>query len=374
MEGINAAGLLSSFPRTAYAFAYGSGVFPQPGAPASPSPPMLDVVFAVDDAEAWHAENLARNPQHYTWLARAAGAAAISCVQNSAFGARVWYNAMVPVPAPALAGAGAGAVVAVGAPRSMKYGVITTAALQADLLAWTTLYVAGRLHKPVRRLGCALPPASPLRRALDTNLRSALCAALLSLPARFTAAQLFTAVTALSYTGDWRMALGENPHKVRNIVAGSLPHFHALYAPLLAQPPFSRVLAAEGGGGGFCMDVSLRARAEVGLRLPLRLQRLMAGAGGDGAGGARPGNGRGGALAGCAADYPSARTALREPRVAELWEGGAAAGRLRPALAAIVGAPARGQSLMGVVTAGPAKAAAYAAAKLVKAALGALKG
>jgi translocator assembly and maintenance protein 41 len=369
MDNVDPAGLLSAFPRAHYAFAYGSGVFPQPGAP-SLAPPMLDVVFAVDDAEAWHAENLARNPRHYTWLARAAGAHAIARVQNSAFGARVWYNAMVPLPADALRGAPPPPPPPPGAPpRTMKYGVITTAALQADLLHWTTLYVAGRLHKPVRRLGAALPRAAPLRGALAANLRSALCAALLSLPAHFSAAQLFTAVTALSYTGDWRMALGENPHKVRNIVAGSLPHFHALYAPLLAAPPFSLLLSAE--GGGFSMDVTPRARAEVGLRLPLHLQRLMAEARSGGGGGSG-----GGALAGIAADLPSARTALAEPRVAALWArgGDAAASTLRPALSGIVGAPARGQSLMGIVTAGPAKAAAYAAAKLVKAALGALKG
>lgn len=373
MEGVNSAALLSSFPASQFAFAYGSGVFPQPGAPSPAGPPMLDVVLAVDDAEAWHAENLARNPQHYTWLARAAGARAISRVQNSAFGARMWYNAMVPVPPAALAPAVAPLASSPSPPplRTMKYGVITTAALQADLLAWTTLYVAGRLHKPVRRLGGALPPAAPLRGALEANLRSALCAALLTLPAQFSAVQLFTAVSALSYTGDWRMAVGENPHKVRNIVAGSLPHFHALYAPLLAHPPFSQLLSVE--GGGFSMDVTPRARAEVGLRLPLRLQRLMADAK-DGCGGGGGGSGSGGALVGCATDCSSARTALREPRLAALWAGASAAGRLRPALAGIVGAPARGQSLIGIVTAGPVKAAAYAAAKLAKAALGALKG
>lgn len=64
--------VLASFPPVQHAFAYGSGVFKQPGlyeghpevsaegptaAAKSPgSRPMLDFIFAVDDPAAWHAE------------------------------------------------------------------------------------------------------------------------------------------------------------------------------------------------------------------------------------------------------------------------------------------------------------------------------
>ena len=34
--------------------------------------------------------------------------------------------------------------------KDVKYGVISTAALQRDLETWDTLYIAGRLQKPVR--------------------------------------------------------------------------------------------------------------------------------------------------------------------------------------------------------------------------------
>ena len=36
----------------------------------------------------------------------------------------------------------------------IKYGVISRADLEADLMNWTTLYLAGRLQKPVKILEC----------------------------------------------------------------------------------------------------------------------------------------------------------------------------------------------------------------------------
>jgi hypothetical protein len=47
------------------------------------------------------------------------------------------------------------------------------------------------------------------------NLRSAATAALLLLPPQFDETQLHTALCGLSYTGDVRMALAEDRHKVR---------------------------------------------------------------------------------------------------------------------------------------------------------------
>jgi hypothetical protein len=60
------------------------------------------------------------------------------------------------------------------------------------------------------------------------NLRHALRAALLMLPGEFSAEELYTAIAALSYNGDWRMVFGENPFKVSNIVAAQISLFHSL--------------------------------------------------------------------------------------------------------------------------------------------------
>jgi Phosphatidate cytidylyltransferase, mitochondrial len=52
--------VLHQLPPVQYAFAYGSGVFHQPGLYNSSLPgtvaPMVDFMFAVEDPETWHAE------------------------------------------------------------------------------------------------------------------------------------------------------------------------------------------------------------------------------------------------------------------------------------------------------------------------------
>lgn len=82
-----------------YAFAYGSGVFPQAGAAAARTaagapPPMLDFVFAVTHPEHWHSMNMTQHPGHYPAYARALGSGFVERVQRA--GAGVWFNAFVP--------------------------------------------------------------------------------------------------------------------------------------------------------------------------------------------------------------------------------------------------------------------------------------
>lgn len=60
--------VLGHFPKVDYAFAYGSAIFQQPGlyedADGVISPrPMVDLIFAVDDPTAWHAQVRT----HHSW-------------------------------------------------------------------------------------------------------------------------------------------------------------------------------------------------------------------------------------------------------------------------------------------------------------------
>jgi len=206
--------ILSRFPQRAlrFVFAYGSGVFQQEGN-ANVYKNMIDFVFAVDDPVGWHRENMETNPQHYSSL-RLIGPKYISRLQDVA-GARIYYNTLVPCEG-----------------RLIKYGVISLQSLIDDLLDWETLYVSGRLHKPVLILRRD-DEQSGLNLALSTNLQSALHTSLLLLPEQFSEEDLYITVAGLSYMGDFRMTLGENRDKVRNIVRPSMPRFRRLYESIM---------------------------------------------------------------------------------------------------------------------------------------------
>ncbi len=101
----------------------------------------------------------------------------------------------------------------------IKYGVVRLNTLQRDLLQWDSLYIAGRLHKPVKTL-----VTSPQIDAAQTlNLESALRIALLLLEDdKFSLRQLLRMLCGLSYEGDLRMGLAEDSRKVERIVTGQL--------------------------------------------------------------------------------------------------------------------------------------------------------
>lgn len=60
---------LSDLPEYEFAITYGSGVFRQKGYSAKDvHNAMLDVILGVEDLEQWHFVNMAKNPQHYSWI------------------------------------------------------------------------------------------------------------------------------------------------------------------------------------------------------------------------------------------------------------------------------------------------------------------
>lgn len=198
--------LLNRFPGKyfVYCFAYGSGVFQQAG---RTDRAMVDLIFVVNDTRMFHRDNLSANPGDYSavrWL----GASAVSSIQTS-FGANVYFNTLVTV-----------------GDLTFKYGVIDAADFCRDLQTWCTLYVAGRLHKPV----VALHDAGGLSDLVARNLKSAVHAALLQLPDKCAEPDLYAAIAGLSYRGDFRMVIGEDKNKVANIVRPQIEQFRSLYA------------------------------------------------------------------------------------------------------------------------------------------------
>lgn len=202
--------ILSHFPQRAlrFVFAYGSGVFQQVDN-ANVAKNMIDFIFAVDEPVRWHRENIELNSHHYSSL-RWLGPKYLSRLQDST-GARIYYNTLVPCEG-----------------RLIKYGVISLQSLIDDLLDWETLYVSGRLHKPVLILRKAEEHPA-LNLALAVNLQSAVHTSLLLLPEQFSEEDLYLTIAGLSYTGDFRMTVGENRDKVRNIVQPNIHRFRSLY-------------------------------------------------------------------------------------------------------------------------------------------------
>ncbi|KAJ5682637.1 Phosphatidate cytidylyltransferase [Penicillium macrosclerotiorum] len=214
-----------------YAFAYGSGVFTQTGAASAssthPSAPaaiqnmqqgsgkMIDFIFGVSYSQHWHDLNLTQHRDHYSGLG-SLGSYVVSQVQDR-FGAGVYFNTHITVNG-----------------TLIKYGVVNLDTLCQDLTQWNTLYLAGRLHKPVK----ILRDHPKVRLANQMNLLSALRVALLLLPEHFSEFELYSTIAGISYMGDLRMVLpAEDPGKVRNIVSGQMAHFRRLYAPLIHNLP-----------------------------------------------------------------------------------------------------------------------------------------
>ncbi|KAL9698606.1 hypothetical protein quinque_002047 [Culex quinquefasciatus] len=209
-------------PNFAFCFAYGSGVKQQLGYDkAKKKQNMIDLIYTVDNAHRWHVSNLERNPDHYSGLG-GFGGNFIAKYQET-LGAKVFFNTLIPIPEEDVV---------------IKYGVVSTKDLLDDLTDWTSLYLAGRLHKPVEIIKTAA--SSKLQNALESNLKAAVHAALLVLPEKFTEFELYRAISNLSYAGDFRMIFGENKDKVNNIVRPQLENFRNLYSPTLTQ--LSRVL------------------------------------------------------------------------------------------------------------------------------------
>ena len=206
--------ILSSFPQRnlRMVFAYGSGVFQQKGH-KDMRKNMLDFIFVVDNSVDWHTENLKHNSSHYSVL-KHLGPNYIAQIQEK-FGARIYFNTLVPCEG-----------------RLLKYGVIGTESFLNDLFDWETLYISGRLHKPVLTL-LKRNGETTLDSALLTNQQNAVHTALLLLSDTFTEEDLFLTITGLSYTGDFRMTVGEDKNKVKNIVKPSIEQFRQIYEPIL---------------------------------------------------------------------------------------------------------------------------------------------
>ncbi|KAL0961134.1 hypothetical protein HGRIS_006107 [Hohenbuehelia grisea] len=311
-----------------YAFAYGSGVFEQDGysrqkeGAGSETRPMLDFMFAVTHPDHWHSINMHQNPSHYPLHSRLLGSSYVSRVER--IGPGVWFNAYVPVNG-----------------VTIKYGVTTVDNLCSDLLNWHTLYLAGRMHKPLR----IIKDDARVRLTQQVNLTSAVRAALLTLPPAFSENELFERITSISYAGDPRMYLpAENRNKVANIVRSQGSQFRELYYRLVVGLPGVHWRVGE---GMLEQDPSGHARAAHLKKLPKNLLDRVKQSYGTQLGGYSIESDESAYWVRLAGDDQLPKVVSQE-------------------LANIVRYPATVQSFKGLLSAGVGKSIRYSAAKIAK--------
>ena len=329
--------IVGQFPPCRFVAAYGSAVFEQPEAPTAASaarltaplaalataPPMLDLLLVVDDPLRFHRDNLSAHPSHYSFLKHLGGARAVAAINE--LPAHLYYNTNVPIASDD----------ADTAPQLVKYGVVSTNRVMEDLTRWSTLYTAGRMHKPVR----IVKPSPSLEPNLALNLSSALTVACYLAPtAELSEVELFTLLASLSYMGDVRMGIAEDPLKILRIVTGSYPHFQQLYSQHTAQCEW--LLDAGAGSDGmrrWRVKDGAAHRRRMEDALPSHLHDTLAASNGTGE--------------------------------RKWWEGASVAeqqARMRAGLASIVRRSSWQQSMKGVLTAGVRKGLAYGLRKIAK--------
>lgn len=228
-----------------FAFEYGSAAFRQKGYSSGGKRQLLDLIFVVNDPIKWHEINLRQNPQHYSLVARRfLPFGCWNAIQE--YGAGLWYNVNVALNNKSRQPTNEDTLIEQNLnsqPASLpliKYGVTSLNNFTVDLSEWKTMYLAGRLHKPIREI--LFNGSHEEQKLLDSciyqNRLFALNAALRMLPETFGIQELLHTIVSLSYLGDFRMKFGENPNKIKNIVEGQYNELLSIYRPIMQSNKF----------------------------------------------------------------------------------------------------------------------------------------
>ncbi|CAB9510771.1 Phosphatidate cytidylyltransferase, mitochondrial [Seminavis robusta] len=228
-----------------YAFGYGSGVFAQTDSSkndeaeqSATEQKMLDMIIIVQDALQFHSINIEENPHHYAPLFRTPSRAAWWQTHQAPFpwllsNPKVFFNFCQD-------------------PLLLKYGIMERQHLCSDLQFWDSLYIAGRMQKPTATILQSSSSSDDGLMMLQDyqnryNLPAALSTALLLLgrqddtdaTTEIPLSALYSQISSLSYTGDFRMQVGaEDPAKIDKLVhsPGQLQRFHQMYHATALQP------------------------------------------------------------------------------------------------------------------------------------------
>lgn len=301
-----------------FLFGYGSGVFEQHGySSKEKAATQIDLIHIVEDGVKFHKVNMESHGAHYSAV-KYFPVGMVNYLQN--LGAGIYFNPYVPMQS-----------------YLVKYGIISMEKALVDLSEWNSLYLAGRLQKPVNYL----IDNTTIRVLNQYNLKSALSlAVLLMKEPYFDERQLYETITRISYLGDIRYILGgENPNKVKNIVSKQFDKFQVLYSLLVDYFIDRRYLVLTGEKESvrqFYKNLSNDDRVYLISKLPLQFRKTLY------------------------AFYvdKSIREIARDPHLQD---------NLVKVIGSIVRWPSVTQLLKGVATAGLIKSARYALEKKLKA-------
>ena len=195
-----------SRPRCIGAFGYGSKIFTQLGYDESDKA-QYDIIFIVDDMKRWHRLNSRINPNDYSFLSKMFLTS--DRVENIKGSTGMTFQTNIKENG-----------------ATFKYGVIEYYDFLNHLNTWDSFFVTGRFHKPI------LPIKSnmTINAAIDKNRTNGLYVSLLTLNEdKDSLMDVYEALCNLSYMGDTRMSIAENPLKVHNIVGGNVEFFMMEY-------------------------------------------------------------------------------------------------------------------------------------------------
>ena len=114
------------FPTISNVYGYGSGFVKQTNNKAT----QLDLIFVVENTNQFHSLNIKINPLDYSLFSRLFGLSLLHSI-----GSKMVYFPLVKTEDVVL-----------------KYGVISARNAEMQLSSWSSLFLAGRLHKPIVEL------------------------------------------------------------------------------------------------------------------------------------------------------------------------------------------------------------------------------
>ena len=195
-----------SRPDVEAAYGYGSGVFKQSGY-TNADKPQIDLILVVNNLRDWHIANMKLNKTDYSFIGKdfftnakiekLKGLTGITYLSNIEEDGNVF-----------------------------KYGTIELNDLYKHLYEWDSFYLPGRFQKTIY----PIIENNTLTNLVDKNREYALLlSSYLQKYDVVTKKEILTTLCGLSYMGDTRMKLAENPRKVLNIVEGSYDKFTKMY-------------------------------------------------------------------------------------------------------------------------------------------------